>query len=243
MVDEIKVSCDCTLIDKDKYVGLAIQPGESLPIMGTIRAGAAAGQPERIVTLVTTSGELFEVRLRLNVVETYSLDRHSVDFGSVDIQERYKSLIHVVGANVVDCEASDRWLSAKAVSKNEIEISALPELLPRGSNIGTVAIRLDDPYRPVTIVSVRAACKSSLRALPSFLFLPSRQRRHVRFVDSDGRFVPISSASCEHPAVLAEIDQGDLFLTYTGSEEIRNIVVIGEDADGRNARVIVTARP
>jgi hypothetical protein len=79
--------------------------------------------------------------------------------------------------------------------------------------------------------------------MPSYVFLPDGEARRVRFVDADGEFVRVASATSESTDILAEIQDGDVLVRLAGREPVRNVVVLAEDAEGRIAKVLVTAPP
>jgi hypothetical protein len=243
VVDGVEVSCDCTLIDKERFLGVALDPGGSLTIDGRIRAGASAGTVERAISVSSASGLIVETHLSLTVVETYQFDRRSVDFGAVELGGDYRQIINVKGANLLSCSASDTWLQATVLGPDRLDVALLPERLPSGPNLATIEVKLDDPYVSAALLSVRAMSRSSLRAMPSYVFLPDGEARRVRFVDADGEFVRVASATSESTDILAEIQDGDVLVRLAGREPVRNVVVLAEDAEGRIAKVLVTAPP
>ena len=254
-VSDLTTSCNCTLVDRDEYVGRVLRPWETVDIVGSFEAGERAGVSRQRVTLVTRSGYTHSAVVEAKVHGTYQVLPHilefrEVDTGSVDSEPVAQSIVfrsdtaRIVGQADID----SLWLrlveSETVEADTVMHVVVIPQLLPLGANVARAVVPTDDPYRPEFSVFVNAEGVALLRAVPSQVFLRPGESKTVRFIDHDGDMVDVTRLEGTVNGISARIvESGDavVLMRSVESNNARAGTVWVTDANGRRARVLVTA--
>jgi len=187
-IAEIKSSCDCTVIDKEKFPTQSVAPGATLSIPGTLHAGTRPGEKKRTITLVSASGATFTAELHIEVAPSYTLSRGVVKFAVLDdepvVEEvRFESDVsQMIGQPISDSP----WLTAET-DGDLIRLTVDPSLVPpTGRSMAHVSIQTHDVHVPVVTLPVAVSKLSDINVYPPRLFVIDDTPKRVLVTDAAG---------------------------------------------------------
>ena len=243
-------SCGCTFIDSDRYKEKVIAPSETLTIDVELETQDAPGRKNRTVTLVSADGNKYTTNVRVDVKATYLLESGSVNFGALPEAtspvRRSVSFISDSVKLVGEPRIDGRWLSAVYVKKDDdqtdIVITAAPDRLAYGLNVGSILIQTSDETMPRASIRVMAKGGQALRPSPPHVFLRIGETKTVKFVDAvSGSKTRIDHATSDNKFVHADIDDdGSVLVRGDSGAAVRFAIVRVNDSAGRIGKVLVS---
>ncbi|MCG3127078.1 MAG: hypothetical protein CHACPFDD_01935 [Phycisphaerae bacterium] len=210
----IVTDCGCTALDESAVIGQTLEPGDSLPIRFTVRAGTNPGNKRTRVTLHTTSGRMYRADVLVDVVGTWSIEPASVDFGTVEIDgaETHESILTFSSQvdQVQAVEAEDApWLTVRRTPRGSDGVAILVALdacnLRPGAHVAALTVRTNCRLKPDALIPVRVVVVPSLRPSSYRVGLVASDPKLVHFFDSHDRPVQIAEVHCDDGRIVSTI--------------------------------------
>lgn len=252
VVATVKSSCGCTVLERASYSDVVVEPAGALAISGTLDVGQLPGQHRKKLDLLLISGAIHPVFLKYAVFATYDFKPRNLRFGEVDLDDPTDDAItsvifssdtaSIMGEAVVDSPWLEVGLHDRGNGEAEIAVHVVKRNLPYGRNFGRVSVSTDDSMRPSFTIPVYARGLSSLRPVPSHLFLRPGEQGCVRFITSDGATARIASAESDSTTVelVVDTDRRRIRVSLAGERLANAAVVSVTDDQGRGSKFLVS---
>jgi len=241
-------SCDCTILDQDSLAGTGIEPGELLPLTGIIETGRKPGDFTRVVSVESSSGDVYQVRLRLHVIPSYTLSQEKLLFNVLENDGPVSDeVVFLSDSSRIEAQplASVSWLTTTA-DGDRVTVTVNPAEIPGGRALGSVSIRTNDPYVPVVLLPVEVNRFREVNFYPSRLFLSEAAPKTVLVTDAAGAPLSISAIETGSATLASEIQNPGVLLfraLSVGAKAQRwNVSVTAESGLSATLRVTVLPR-
>ncbi len=243
----VRRSCDCTILDQDLLPETPVEPGETLPLTGTIETGRKPGDFARVVGLESSSGDVYEAHLRLHVIPSYTLSQEKLLFNALENDGPVSDeVVFLSDSSRIEAQPlpSVSWLTATA-DGHRVTVTVNPTEIPGGRALGSVSIRTNDPYVPVVLLPVEVNRFREVNFYPSRLFLSEAAPKTVLVTDAGGAPLSISAIDTGSATLASEIQNPGVLLfralSVSAKAQRWNVSVTAEN--GVSATLRVTLLP
>jgi hypothetical protein len=87
IVGSIGSSCGCAVVERERYEGVSLGPGESLVIDGVMHTETATGKRRAAVTVTDADGTVYAANIAVEVVGTWRLSEPDIQVSDIVLGE------------------------------------------------------------------------------------------------------------------------------------------------------------
>lgn len=245
-------SCGCAVVERERYEGLTLAPGESLTIDGVMRTEAATGRCRAAVTVTDGEGTAYAANVSVEVVGTWRLSEADIQVDDIVLgegdAEAFSRLV-VFSSNqdeLLDVKPMCDWLEVRVARREsgpvEILLRGLRERLWPGCNVANVIVCTNNAVKPEGTIYIKVWAAPALEPTPSHVSLLGTAAQRASFHAHDGGPVELVAADSTDGAVVARIVSEDTIEVVNTSGAIMPEIVTVKVTDhvGRSSTVQVS---